>query len=89
MGNAEYAACFGKLVLPLMNQFKPDMIFIACGLDAAEGDLLGDCGLSPEMFYTMTRSVLEADSVAASNVPVIVALEGGYNVQQSADCMGK
>ena len=88
MGDAEYAACFSDVVLPLMNQFKPDIVFIACGLDPVKGDLLGDCGLSPEMFYTMTRSVLEADSVVACDIPVVVALEGGYNVEQSADCMG-
>ncbi len=85
MGDAEYACAFSHLVLPVLYNFKPDLILIACGLDAAKGDLIGDCGLSSHMFYTMTRSLLEA----SPKTPIVVALEGGYNVAQSAECMSK
>lgn len=84
MGNTEYAGAFAELVLPVMSDFNPDLIIIACGLDAAEGDLLGDCGLSPEMYYTMTESLLEE---LASDIPVVVALEGGYNLSVISNCM--
>lgn len=84
MGNVEYAAAFSEVVLPLVCNFRPDLIIIACGLDAAKGDLLGDCGLSTDMYYTMTRSLLNA---AGRNTPFVVALEGGYNVDVNAACM--
>ena len=83
MGNVEYAAAFSHVVLPLLYNFKPDLIMIACGLDAVQGDLIGDCGLTPDMFYTMTRSILEA----STSTPIVVALEGGYNLDMSAQCM--
>ena len=83
MGDVEYAAAFSHVVLPLLESFDPDLIMIACGLDAAQGDLIGDCGLTPDMFYTMMRSILEA----SPSTSIVVALEGGYNIDISAQCM--
>ena len=83
MGDQEYSAAFSQIVLPLLHNFKPDLIVVACGLDAVQGDLLGDCGLSPEMYYIMTRSLLGA----ATKIPIVAALEGGYNIEKSATCM--
>lgn len=85
MGDLEYAAAFSEVVLPLLSHFKPDLILIACGLDAVQGDLLGDCGLSTEMYYTMTRAVIE--SLPSPKTPIVVALEGGYNIAKSSECM--
>ena len=45
MRNTEYAAAFYELILPLLVNFKPDLLIISCGLDAAMGDLLGGCEL--------------------------------------------
>lgn len=84
MKDDEYAAAFTDVVIPLLMQYKPDLILIACGLDAVEGDLLGDCGVSPEMYYRMTRAVIEA---VPPSTPIVAALEGGYNVDKSAECM--
>jgi hypothetical protein len=84
MGNKEYAVAFCELVLPAMEDFQPDLILIACGADAAKGDLLGDCGLTSDMYYVLTKSVMEA---AGFDIPLIAVLEGGYNLQVLADCL--
>jgi len=84
MGNTEYAAAFSELVLPVLKSFEPDLIIVACGLDAAKGDLLGDCGLSPDMFYIMTNSLFET---AGPDIPIVMALEGGYDLDTIANCM--
>ncbi|CAB9514771.1 Histone deacetylase HDA1 [Seminavis robusta] len=84
MGNEEYATAFGELVLPVLSSFQPDLILVACGLDAAKGDLLGDCGLSPDMYYIMTKSLLDQ---AGADIPLVAVLEGGYNINVSAECM--
>jgi histone deacetylase 6 len=83
MGDVEYAAAFAEVVLPVLSSFGPDLILIAAGFDAAKGDLLGDCGLSPEMYYAMMNSVLEA---AGRSTPVVCILEGGYNLDVLATC---
>jgi acetoin utilization deacetylase AcuC-like enzyme len=41
MRNAEYAASLYELILPLLAEYKPDLLIISCGLDAAMGDILG------------------------------------------------
>lgn len=84
MGNSEYAAAFSELILPLLTSFKPDMLFISCGLDAAKGDFLGGCNVTPDFFYAMTAATLEA---IGANTPVVCALEGGYNIQVLPDSM--
>jgi acetoin utilization deacetylase AcuC-like enzyme len=83
MGDLEYSAAFSTVVLPILDNFKPDLIMVACGLDAVKGDLIGDCGLTVEMFYRMTRCLLEA----SPKTPIVMALEGGYHLDQSALCM--
>lgn len=84
MGNTEYAAAFTEVVLPVLSAFNPDLILIACGLDAAKGDLLGDCGLSPDMYYIMIKSLLETAGV---DIPMVAALEGGYTLEVIEKCM--
>jgi len=84
MTNVEYAAAFRELVLPALQDFEPDLILVGSGFDAAKGDLLGDCGLSPEMYYTLTKSVLETAGV---ETPMVVILEGGYNLQVISKCI--
>ena len=84
MGNKEYAAAFCELVLPAMEDFQPDLILIACGADAGKGDLLGDFGLTSDMYYLLTKSLL---LTAGIDIPVIAILEGGYNLPVIADCI--
>lgn len=84
MGNEEYAAAYAEIVLPALDAFDPDLILVSCGLDAAKGDLIGDCGLSPEMYYIMTKSLLDQ---AGAAIPFVVVLEGGYNIGVSGTCM--
>lgn len=84
MGNVEYAAAMSELVLPLLQGFDADLILISCGLDAAKGDLIGDCDLFPHMYYVMTASILKTMGVS---IPIVVALEGGYNTTVISACM--
>jgi hypothetical protein len=83
MGNVEYAAAFSEVVLPVLSSYGPDLIIIGAGYDAAEGDLLGDCGLTPEMYYVMMKSIMEA---AGRRTPVVIVQEGGYNLDVIATC---
>lgn len=84
MGNVEYAAAVSELVLPVIRNFQPDLIIVACGLDAAQGDLLGDCGMSPDMYYAITKALLKE---AGERTPFVIALEGGYHLDVINKCM--
>ena len=84
VGNIEYAAAFTELILPLIVEYEPDLILVSCGFDAAAGDLLGDCTLTPHMYYCMTKSILRS---LGEEIPIVIALEGGYNVNVICNCM--
>jgi len=84
MGNTEYAAAFTEVVLPVLSSFDPDLIIVACGFDAADGDSLGDCALTPDMYYIMTQSLLET---AGRDTPFVLALEGGYDLPTIQTCL--
>lgn len=47
MGDAEYMAAFDDLLMPVARQFNPDLVLISAGFDAAAGDPLGGCSLTP------------------------------------------
>lgn len=84
VGNTEYAAAFSELILPLVVEFEPNLVLVSCGFDAAKGDLLGDCEVTPEMYYCMTKSILLG---LGAEIPIVIALEGGYNNDVNCDCM--
>jgi len=81
MGDSEYLAAFNNIVLPIAYEFNPELILISAGFDAAIGDPLGGCKVTPEMYGYMTHHL----SCLAEG-KVIVALEGGYNLGTISEC---
>ena len=55
MGDAEYAMAFQSVVLPVAQEFRPELVLVAAGFDAARGDPLGGYCLSPAMYGHMTQ----------------------------------
>ncbi|WFC97672.1 histone deacetylase [Malassezia yamatoensis] len=75
MGDADYLHAFQQCILPVAYEFAPDMVIISAGFDAAEGDLLGGCHVSPPGYAHLTHQL-----AALANGRLVVALEGGYNL---------
>ena len=75
MGNAEYMAAFDHVVMPIAREYDPELVIIACGFDAARGDPLGGCDVTPAGYAHMTAML---QTLASGRV--VVALEGGYNL---------
>lgn len=76
VGDNDYIFAFQNLVLPIATEFAPDFTIISAGFDAARGDPLGCCDVTPagysrmtDMLYTLTGGKL------------LVILEGGYNLR--------
>lgn len=76
MGDGEYMAAFQKIVMPIGYEFDPDLVIISAGFDAAAGDELGGCFVTPTCYAHMTHMLM---SLAKGKVAV--CLEGGYNLQ--------
>ncbi|KAF9475778.1 histone deacetylase complex protein [Pholiota conissans] len=75
MGDAEYIYAFQKVIMPIAMEFAPELVIISAGFDAAAGDELGECLVSPAGYAHMTHML---SGLAGGKL--VVALEGGYNL---------
>ncbi|KAI1006064.1 Histone deacetylase [Podosphaera aphanis] len=75
VGDGEYMAAFQRIVMPIAQEFNPDLVIISAGFDAAAGDDLGGCFVSPACYSHMTHMLM-----SLANGKVAVCLEGGYNL---------
>ncbi|KAF2471383.1 uncharacterized protein BDR25DRAFT_26767 [Lindgomyces ingoldianus] len=79
MGDAEYMYAFQQVVMPVATEFDPDLVLVSAGFDAAEGDVLGGCHVTPACYGHMTHMLM---SLAEGKIAV--CLEGGYNLRSIA-----
>ncbi|XP_021761269.1 histone deacetylase 15-like isoform X2 [Chenopodium quinoa] len=76
VGDNDYIFAFQHVVLPIAQEFTPDFVIISAGFDAARGDPLGGCDVTPAGYACMTDML---NSLAGGKLLVI--LEGGYNLR--------
>ncbi len=77
-GHALYLEAMERLVLPALHDFKPDIMVIACGFDAAMNDPLSRMMATAETFRAMTQQVMQAAD-ALCDGRLAMAHEGGYS----------
>ncbi|XP_066470093.1 histone deacetylase 6 isoform X2 [Tiliqua scincoides] len=82
MGDSEYLAAFHQIVLPVGYEFNPELVLVSAGFDAARGDPLGGCLVTPECYAHMTHLLL---GLAGGKMAVV--LEGGYNLESISESM--
>uniref|UniRef100_A0A3P9MYA1 Histone deacetylase n=1 Tax=Poecilia reticulata TaxID=8081 RepID=A0A3P9MYA1_POERE len=82
MGDAEYLAAFRSVVMPIAQEFSPDVVLVSAGFDAAEGNPapLGGYKVSAKCFGFLTRQLM---SLAGGRL--ILALEGGHDLTAICD----
>lgn len=85
-GDAAIWAASVEVLAPAARQFHPDLILVSAGFDAAEGDPLGGCMVSPRFFGVLTHE-LRRLAAELSHGRLIFALEGGYNTSVLAECV--
>lgn len=76
VGDNDYIFAFQHVVLPIASEFAPDFTIISAGFDAARGDPLGGCDITPFGYAHMTHMLN-----ALSGGKMLVILEGGYNLR--------
>jgi len=79
MNDADYLYAFQRCIMPIAYEFSPDLVIVSAGFDAAAGDLLGGCLVSPAGYAHMTHQLM---SLASGRL--VVALEGGYTLDAIA-----
>lgn len=76
VGDDDYIFAFQTVVLPIASEFAADITIISAGFDAARGDPLGCCDVTPTGYSWMTSLL-----AGSSNGRLLVILEGGYNLR--------
>jgi acetoin utilization deacetylase AcuC-like enzyme len=76
--DALYEAAFRRVVLPIIEQFSPDLALVSCGFDAHVRDPLASMQLSSSAYGRMTGELM---SVLGAGCPLGLVLEGGYDLR--------
>jgi acetoin utilization deacetylase AcuC-like enzyme len=84
--NEDYRFVFGAVVLPVLKQFKPDLLLVSAGFDAHERDPLGGMRLTTEAFAAMTAE-LRVVAEECCEGRVVAITEGGYDFRALADSL--
>ena len=78
--DGDVMAAFHFVILPVLSEFGPDLVIVSSGFDAAIGDPLGNCALSPQLFGWMTHMLK-----LFAGGKIVLALEGGYNLNSISE----
>jgi acetoin utilization deacetylase AcuC-like enzyme len=77
-GHEGYLYAMDRVVLPALDRFRPEVIIVACGFDAAAVDPLGRMLATAETFRALTTRVMDAADRLCDGRLVLVH-EGGYS----------
>ncbi len=78
-GDGIYRAAFERVILPVLEEYAPELILVSAGFDASARDPLAEMTLSADAFGWMARSLRTiADRTAQGRIALV--LEGGYDL---------
>uniref|UniRef100_A0AAQ4R3J0 Histone deacetylase n=1 Tax=Gasterosteus aculeatus aculeatus TaxID=481459 RepID=A0AAQ4R3J0_GASAC len=82
MSDAEYLAAFRTVVMPIANEFAPDVVLVSSGFDAVDGHAppLGGYKLTAKCFGYLTRQLM-----GLAGGRLVLALEGGHDLTAICD----
>jgi acetoin utilization deacetylase AcuC-like enzyme len=77
-GGAAYISAFERIVMPLADQFKPELVFVSAGQDASSSDPLGRMQLATDHFRRLT-GIIQQIAAHTAESRLVLAQEGGYS----------
>ncbi|MCC7418152.1 MAG: histone deacetylase [Acidobacteria bacterium] len=76
----DYQTAFAEVVVPVLRQFKPDLLIVSAGFDAHERDPLAGMRLTTPAFAAMTAELrIVADQCCDGRLALVT--EGGYDLE--------
>jgi acetoin utilization deacetylase AcuC-like enzyme len=84
-GDAAYLAAFEQVVLPIADEFQPQLVLVSAGQDASTMDPLGRMCLSTEGYRRMTQAMIDIAERHAQG-RLVVLQEGGYSELYAPYC---
>ena len=84
--DADFLAVFRTLVVPVLEQFRPDLILISAGFDAHARDPLAGMRMSTEGYGALTAELCATSDRCCQGRLVLVSV-GGYDLAALASCL--
>ena len=84
-GSGAYRAAFDQVIVPALDKFQPEMIFVASGFDASAMDPLGHMMLSSEDYRYMAKCLVNAADRHCDG-RLLMTHEGGYSAAYVPYC---
>jgi acetoin utilization deacetylase AcuC-like enzyme len=83
--DADLDLVYREGAIPVVRQFRPQIILVSAGFDAHERDPLGGLRMTTEGYATLTSRILNAADHLCEGRVVLVT-EGGYDTSALAEC---
>jgi acetoin utilization deacetylase AcuC-like enzyme len=84
--DGDYDEVFRTLVIPVLDQFRPELLLISAGFDAHERDPLARMRLSTAGYAGLTRSLCDAADRHCHG-RIVAITEGGYDLSALKSCL--
>jgi len=79
-GDRIYLRAFNEIVVPIVNQYKPQFILVSTGFDNHYADPVGNMYLSARSYTRIFDAILESASKFCQG-KLVAVLEGGYSLR--------
>jgi acetoin utilization deacetylase AcuC-like enzyme len=84
-GGKDFRRAYEAVILPALEEFAPEFLFISAGFDAHHADPLAQLQLKEDDFAWVTQRLMQlADKSAKGRI--VSFLEGGYNLTALGQC---
>ncbi len=82
-GDVEYDLFYQNIIIPVIDQYKPELILVSAGQDAYRQDPLAGMSLTFEGYYKMAEHLKNA-AERWTGGKMLLCLEGGYHLEGQA-----
>lgn len=82
-GDVEYEHFVNQVVVPILDQYEPELLLVSSGHDAYRQDPLAGMSLTHRGFYNMARALSDAAERSCAG-QMLLCLEGGYHLDGQA-----
>jgi acetoin utilization deacetylase AcuC-like enzyme len=83
--DADYALVYRAAVLPVIEEFAPQLVLVSAGFDAHERDPLASMRVTTDGYASVVRQLVKA----ATNGSIAFVTEGGYELAALSDCVDR
>ena len=82
--DADYALVHREIVVPILEQFRPELLLVSAGFDAHERDPLASMRMTTDGFGSIVQDLVD---VASHHGSLAMVTEGGYDLSALAACL--